>query len=38
LRVGDRRVLPFILVGTSLQAVRAITVITLGFPASDTLD
>lgn len=35
--VRDRRVLPFILVGTSLQAVRATTVITLGFLLQDTL-
>lgn len=33
----DRRVLPFIVVGTSLQAVRATTVITLGFLLQDTL-
>jgi MFS family permease len=33
----DWRVLPFILVGTALQAVRATTVITLGFLFQDTL-
>lgn len=37
LRVRDPRVLPFLLVSTSLQAVRATTVITLAFYLQDTL-
>ena len=37
MRVGDRRVLPFLLVSTALQAVRATTVITLAFFLQDTL-
>jgi MFS family permease len=37
LRARDRRVVPFLLVGTSLQAVRATTVITFGFLLQDTL-
>ena len=37
LRARDPRVIPFILVGTALQAVRATTVITLGFLLQDTL-
>jgi MFS family permease len=37
LRARDPRVVPFILVGTALQAVRATTVITLGFLLQDTL-
>lgn len=37
LRVADRRVLPFLVVSTSLQAVRATTVITLAFFLQDTL-
>lgn len=37
LRINDRRVLPFLLVATSLQAVRATTVITLAFFLQDTL-
>ena len=37
MRPDDRRVLPFLLVTTSLQAVRATTVITLAFFLQDTL-
>jgi len=37
MRVGDRRVLPFLLVSTALQSVRATTVITLAFFLQDTL-
>lgn len=37
MRVGDRRVLPFLLVSIALQAVRATTVITLAFFLQDTL-
>jgi len=37
MKVADPRVMPFIVVGTSLQAVRATTVITLGFLLQDTL-
>lgn len=37
LRVRDPRVLPFLLVSTALQAVRATTVITLAFFLQDTL-
>ena len=37
MRVGDRRVRPFLLVATALQAVRATTVITLAFFLQDTL-
>jgi hypothetical protein len=37
MRIGDRRVLPFLLVSTALQAVRATTVITLAFFLQDTL-
>ena len=37
LRVGDRRVLPFLAVVTALQAVRATTIITLAFFLQDTL-
>jgi MFS family permease len=37
LRARDARVLPFILVATSLQAVRATTVITFGFLLQDIL-
>jgi MFS family permease len=37
LRIRDPRVLPFLLVATSLQAVRATTVITLAFFLQDTL-
>jgi MFS family permease len=37
LSICDRRVLPFLLVSTSLQAVRATTVITLAFFLQDTL-
>ena len=37
MRVRDRRVLPFLLVSTALQAVRATTVITLAFFLQDTL-
>ncbi len=37
LSVRDPRVLPFLLVSTSLQAVRATTVITLAFYLQDTL-
>src|SRR5262249_13531306 len=35
--IGDRRVLPFLLVSTALQAVRATTVITLAFFLQDSL-
>ncbi|MBI3782483.1 MAG: MFS transporter [Deltaproteobacteria bacterium] len=37
MRPNDRRVLPFLLVTTALQAVRATTVITLAFFLQDTL-
>ena len=37
MRVGDRRVRPYLLVSTALQAVRATTVITLAFFLQDTL-
>jgi MFS family permease len=37
LSIRDKRVLPFLLVSTSLQAVRATTVITLAFFLQDTL-
>jgi len=37
MRVGDRRVRPFLMVSTSLQATRATTVITLAFFLQDTL-
>ncbi|MFI5394349.1 MAG: MFS transporter [Candidatus Binatia bacterium] len=37
LKIRDPRVLPFLLVSTSLQAVRATTVITLAFFLQDTL-
>ncbi|MCX8073911.1 MAG: MFS transporter [Candidatus Binatia bacterium] len=37
MRVGDRRVLPFLGVVTALQAVRATTIITLAFFLQDTL-
>lgn len=37
MRITDRRVLPFLVVSTSLQAVRATTVITLAFFLQDTL-
>lgn len=37
MRVGDRRVLPFLAVVTALQAVRATTIITLAFFLQDTL-
>ncbi len=37
LRARDGRILPFILVATSLQAVRATTVITFGFLLQDVL-
>jgi MFS family permease len=37
MRVADRRVRPFLLVATALQAVRATTVITLAFFLQDTL-
>jgi MFS family permease len=37
LRARDERVVPFLLVSTSLQAVRATTVLTLGFLLQDTL-
>lgn len=37
MRITDRRVFPFLVVATSLQAVRATTVITLAFFLQDTL-
>jgi MFS family permease len=37
MRVGDRRIRPYLLVSTALQAVRATTVITLAFFLQDTL-
>jgi MFS family permease len=37
LRARDRRVLPFLLVATAMQAVRATTVITFGFLLQDVL-
>ncbi len=36
MRVGDRRIRPYLLVSTALQAVRATTVITLAFFLQDT--
>jgi MFS family permease len=37
MRVGDRRVTGFVMIGTALQAVRATTVITLALYLQDTL-